>query len=943
MVTPLRYIIALAALICTSTSSFAQTDTTVGEAQTIARLYSASLDRPPFTNGLNFFIDSFESGRTVISIAEDFVLSDEFVAKYGELDDVAYVERLFLNVLGRPGAQSGIDFWVGNLNNGQSRAFVLARFADSDENIAKTGILYDSMAFVDGQWQYSQVDSVIRDRCGNPGCLQTELNGAVGGASIVVAPLRDLDTISATASSLDEAGLRSLLGGFFDDMSSLDGLQLLGIFAPIQVQSGQLYLLTATDGLDFDNDQNRLVDDSPAAVSGQLHAIVTGEQLASGLQVNVMTEAAYQSLFDSLDSLSDEQVLQGLDDAAARLVKNINRDDTVDYLDVLAWRRLFDNDNIRTDLTDVNRLATALGAGQDAASLQILSNRMLGGAAAVGLDETSAVSISPDGTCDGRGRTIINRNQESITTVPPTDVCGDEDTGRVESSQSDVVGTIIPGNDGLATNTRIRRHNDATQSNEFEFSAIDPATSEITVDYTDTNGNLRRGNVRVSSTDAPDELSRRYRSLQDDSVEPEHFDKNADKTVSIAAAPQFGEILSESMSYGALVSNFTACVVSGFVAQFEASGKVVFDPDVKSWALAGCTSTLAEVSIWADERTPEQIIAFEGAVPELDRDGCSECFSYIASPLDGSSFEVGQSIAFNGVAPASSTSVFWDFGDGETSDSRAPFHAYSDLETYLAEFSVEYSDGSFAVNQVLLAGSLPAQPTAIGHWRFEEGPVGAAASVITDSSGNGLDMELAMFQPTSSVYAEVPNPNSSLGMEFLGDSMFSRPDDALFSTSSLTIEAFVRYDVGTGLRQILYRGNSDGGKDPYYLAILNGVLRFNISDGTTDVALDSGPLIAGEFMHVAGTLDDATDTMRVFVNGIQVGMKSAGGRRPTALLPGARVSIGGLDDGSSQAQKFDGNIDEVRLSNVALDPDEFLNSQRASVASPARLTLLYGP
>ena len=80
-------------------------DSTVTEAQTVARLYSASLDRPPFTDGLNFFINSVERGRTVISIAEDFVLSDEFVTKYGDLNDIAYVERLFLNVLGRPGAQ----------------------------------------------------------------------------------------------------------------------------------------------------------------------------------------------------------------------------------------------------------------------------------------------------------------------------------------------------------------------------------------------------------------------------------------------------------------------------------------------------------------------------------------------------------------------------------------------------------------------------------------------------------------------------------------------------------------------------------------------------------------------------------------------------------------------------------------------------------------------
>ena len=640
----------------------------------------------------------------MISIAKDFVLSAEFVAKYGELDDTAYVERLFLNVLGRPGAQGGIDFWVGNLADGNSRAFVLAQFADSPENIANTAILYDSMAFVDGQWQYSRVDDLTRSRCGNAGCLQTELNGAVAGASIVVTPLNDAGTTTATATSLDEDGLRTGLGGaVFNDLSSLDRLQLLGTFAPLPVQSGQLYLLTASGGMDFDNDQNQQADATPTPVAGQLHAIVNAEQLEGSLQVNIMAEAAYQSLLGSLGSLTDEQVRQGLDDAARKLVKNINGDGAVDYLDVLAWRRLFDNDNIRTDLVDVNKLAVAVSSGADGESLQIFSNRMLGGAAAVGLDETSSVAINPDGTCAGQGRTIINRNQESITTSPPTATCGADDTGQVYSTQGEILGTITPGVTGLATNTEIRRNNDDGRRNTFDFSAVNPATGEVIIDYTLNNGNRRRGRVPVSSTDATDTLSRRFRSLQDSSVGPGSAGGVGAAT---AESDLFKATLTESMSYGALVSNFTACLVFRFVAQQEARSKTI-DPDVRSWALAGCTSALAEVNTWAAERTSGQIMTFESAVPEVMRDGCSDCYSYIASPPDGATAQVGESIAFNGVTPPTSTGVFWDFGDGDSSESRAPVHAYEQAGTYLADFRVDYSDGSVGSNQVTITVGTP--------------------------------------------------------------------------------------------------------------------------------------------------------------------------------------------------------------------------------------------
>jgi len=233
-----------------------------------------------------------------------------------------------------------------------------------------------------------------------------------------------------------------------------------------------------------------------------------------------------------------------------------------------------------------------------------------------------------------------------------------------------------------------------------------------------------------------------------------------------------------------------------------------------------------------------------------------------------------------------------------------------------------------------LAGAT-AQADVIAHYRFENGAAGASATQTNSilDSVNGLHMS-PLAGP---VYRSVSNPGSSLGLEFAGSqTLADRPDSPLFNTNSLTIEAFVRADRLDSLRQIVFRGNSLGGRDPFYLGVLNGNLIFNISDGSADVQVQSSnALPTGQYIHVAGTLDDADGAMKVYVNGELVGSGSAGTRRPNVSLPGARVSIGGLSDGFSRAQYFDGVIDEVRISNTALTPSQFLN-----VPEPASLTLL---
>ena len=128
----------------------------VEDAKAVARLYSAAFDRTPYVGGLNFWIDSYEAGRSLVSIAGDFYRSPEFTAKYGALSDLQYVEQLYQNVLGRPGEEGGIKFWTDHLATGVSRERILVAFAKSSENISKTTGLFAEMRLVDQQWIFGR-------------------------------------------------------------------------------------------------------------------------------------------------------------------------------------------------------------------------------------------------------------------------------------------------------------------------------------------------------------------------------------------------------------------------------------------------------------------------------------------------------------------------------------------------------------------------------------------------------------------------------------------------------------------------------------------------------------------------------------------------------------------------------------------------------------------
>ena len=234
--------------------------------------------------------------------------------------------------------------------------------------------------------------------------------------------------------------------------------------------------------------------------------------------------------------------------------------------------------------------------------------------------------------------------------------------------------------------------------------------------------------------------------------------------------------------------------------------------------------------------------------------------------------------------------------------------------------------------------------STVAYWRFEEG---SGASVL-DSSGNSLNGTPGGGPIYQSFVPVNPIPQTGAtnlqSLAFIGSQSVAVPDSpALYLTHSLTLEAYIAPSEirSNDFHQIVFRGDSRLGKDPYFLMLDNNYnLVFHIENDTTGQAVEvSVPYtIFDRWAHVAGTLNDSTGTMSLYINGVLQKSIVTDVRPSGALQPdqhpgigiGALQNNGDIADGY-RGEYFYGNIDEVRISDTALSPSEFLSSP----ASPA--------
>ena len=105
-----------------------------GSAGAVTRLYAAYFLRRPDYGGLQFWLGQYRAGASLDAISNFFAASQEFIDRYGQLNNHDFVVLVYNNVLGRQPDQGGLDFWTNQLDSGaMTRGQVMLAFSDSNE------------------------------------------------------------------------------------------------------------------------------------------------------------------------------------------------------------------------------------------------------------------------------------------------------------------------------------------------------------------------------------------------------------------------------------------------------------------------------------------------------------------------------------------------------------------------------------------------------------------------------------------------------------------------------------------------------------------------------------------------------------------------------------------------------------------------------------------
>ncbi|CAD5268413.1 MULTISPECIES: DUF4214 domain-containing protein [Halomonadaceae] len=104
----------------------------------LLRLYDAAFDRDADGKGLGYWLEIKET-TGLGDIANSFIASAEFNSQNGNLEDDAFIELMYSNVLERTSDSAGKEFWLDQLDNGAERGAVMVGFAESDESMMLFG------------------------------------------------------------------------------------------------------------------------------------------------------------------------------------------------------------------------------------------------------------------------------------------------------------------------------------------------------------------------------------------------------------------------------------------------------------------------------------------------------------------------------------------------------------------------------------------------------------------------------------------------------------------------------------------------------------------------------------------------------------------------------------------------------------------------------------
>ncbi len=239
---------------------------------------------------------------------------------------------------------------------------------------------------------------------------------------------------------------------------------------------------------------------------------------------------------------------------------------------------------------------------------------------------------------------------------------------------------------------------------------------------------------------------------------------------------------------------------------------------------------------------------------------------------------------------------------------------------------------------VLSAMAMCAADPTVVWYRFEDGKVGDAVpcnTQVVDSGPNGLNGWAPYGCNARRVAGIAPGSTCAWDISGLADWVFVPDDPKLAIEGSLTLETWVKlrsYQNTAVSNFIVFRGDSRPGWDAYCLALnRSGDLIFHI-EGPGYRQGDPQPTVECPFtwfdrpVHLAGVFNAQKGSLGLYVNGKLMDSMTTGARPRVPMNPamGPGLGVGGYHGGDQSSFAINGVIDEVRVSNAALEPSAFL-------------------